>query len=36
MGITGSLETIGLPDVLQLLSSGSKTGTLVLKRGSET
>ena len=36
MGMTGNLQTIGLPDVLQLLSSGAKTGTLVLTRCDDT
>jgi len=33
MGISGNLSTIGLPDVLQLLSGGAKTGTLRVNRG---
>ena len=35
MGIKGSLNTLGLPDVMQILSAGEKTGTLVVTRGSE-
>ncbi len=34
MGIQGDFSTVGLPDVLQLLSAGSKTGTLVVTLGS--
>lgn len=35
MGISGNLSTIGLPDVLQLLSTGGKTGTLRVTRSSD-
>jgi hypothetical protein len=34
MSLTGNLNTIGFPDLLQLLSTGKKTGTLTLKRQS--
>ena len=33
MSLTGNLNTISFPDLLQLLSTGKKTGTLVLTRG---
>ena len=36
MSISGNLATIGLPDVLQLLSTGNKTGTLHVSRGDDT
>jgi hypothetical protein len=32
-GLTGTLRTITFPDLLQLLSSGRKTGTLTLRNG---
>ena len=32
MSLTGNLNTISFPDLLQLLSTGKKTGTLVLTR----
>ena len=34
MGLTGSLKTMTLPDLLQWVSGGKKTGTLVLRNGS--
>ena len=33
MSIRGTLETMGLPELLQWLCQGRKTGTLVLARG---
>ena len=33
MGLTGNLKTISFPDVLQLLSTGKKTGVLSLVSG---
>ncbi len=35
MGLSGNLSTIGLPDVLQFLSTGGKTGMLLLTRGDD-
>jgi hypothetical protein len=32
-GLTGSLKTMSLPDLLQWAGSGRKTGTLTLKSG---
>jgi hypothetical protein len=32
MSLTGNLNTISFPDLLQLLSTGKKTGTLTLTR----
>ncbi|HET8644831.1 MAG TPA: DUF4388 domain-containing protein, partial [Vicinamibacteria bacterium] len=32
MGLTGNLETMGLPEVLQWIATSRKTGTLYLKR----
>ena len=32
MSLTGNLNTISFPDLLQLLSTGKKSGTLTLKR----
>jgi hypothetical protein len=34
MGLTGNLKTVSFPDVLQLLSTGKKTGILGLSNGS--
>ncbi len=34
MGLTGNLKTVSFPDVLQLLSSGKKTGILAIESGS--
>jgi hypothetical protein len=34
MGISGNLETMGLPEVLQWIATSRKTGTLYLRRGS--
>ncbi|MBN1550567.1 DUF4388 domain-containing protein [bacterium] len=36
MSIKGTLDTVSLPDVMQLLASGEKTGKLELKRSHET
>ena len=33
MGISGNLETMGLPEVLQWIATSRKTGTLYLRRG---
>jgi hypothetical protein len=33
MSFTGNLKTVAFPDILQLLSAGSKTGTLAITRG---
>ncbi|HUV86233.1 MAG TPA: DUF4388 domain-containing protein [bacterium] len=35
MALKGDLETINLPDILQLLSSARKTGALSIRRGAE-
>jgi|GEM_PF-414994 len=35
-GLRGNLETIGLPDIIQMLHLGRKTGALHIKRGDET
>ncbi len=34
MSFTGNLKTVAFPDILQLLSSGKKTGILVITKGS--
>ena len=34
MGLTGNLKTVSFPDVLQLLSTGKKTGILIVESGS--
>ncbi len=36
MGISGNISTVGLPDVLQLLASGAKTGTLLVNKNEES
>jgi len=33
MSFTGNLKTVAFPDILQLLSSGKKTGILVITKG---
>ncbi|MCK4655559.1 MAG: DUF4388 domain-containing protein, partial [candidate division Zixibacteria bacterium] len=33
MSFTGNLKTVAFPDILQLLSTGCKTGTLAITRG---
>lgn len=33
MSFTGNLKTVAFPDILQLLSTGGKTGTLAITRG---